>query len=125
MKKSVKKFLKAVIKGEKLELNVSGEWQTLTDEGALRHLGNYCNKVTDRKPIKDALRIKGKSIHGAEKNALGIGVRYWVPYPQHNDWAIEYGWDGDAADRMNLERGLVHLNKESAIAHAKAMVGEG
>lgn len=32
-------------------------------------------------------------------------------------------WGGTRLDKLRLERGLVHLTKENAIAHAKAMLG--
>lgn len=48
---------------------------------------------------------------------------YYVPNLSVESWCSGTGWDGDVIDRMRLERNIVFLNKEDAIANAKAMAG--
>lgn len=48
---------------------------------------------------------------------------YFVPSIQDDCFYFVYIWTGDPTDKKCLERGLVFLNKEDAIANAKAMLG--
>lgn len=53
-----------------------------------------------------------------ERNAI-----YFATDVNHADMAGCREWDNDAFDTRMLERGLVFLTKEDAIANAKAMLG--
>jgi hypothetical protein len=53
------------------------------------------------------------------------GAEYWTPTLQDANYASGWTWlkAGDAFDNNALKRGLIHLTKEAAVAHAKAMLG--
>lgn len=48
---------------------------------------------------------------------------YYFPNPSVGNWYSGTEWEGDAVDFTRLERNIVFLNKEDAIANAKAMAG--
>lgn len=48
---------------------------------------------------------------------------YFTPNCEEIDFYCSYRHHGDIEDGLWLSRGIVHSTKESAIAHAKAMLG--
>lgn len=48
---------------------------------------------------------------------------YYVPSIQDDHFYFRFIWAGDPVDKECLERGLVFLTKEDAVAVAKAMLG--
>lgn len=74
-------------------------------------------------------RIKPRTVNGFEvpKAVLDIlddDQEYFVPSPSNYKLFDKCYWDTYNTDCTNhLLRGIVHLTKEAAIAHAKAMVG--
>ena len=51
-----------------------------------------------------------------------LGVKYYSPTPQYTAAYDAFTWQGDGFDKRLLERGLIHLTKEAAIEHAKALI---
>jgi hypothetical protein len=49
--------------------------------------------------------------------------KYFVPNVYDNDFVNDMFWNGAACEDTFLRRGLVYLNKDHAIARAKAMLG--
>lgn len=47
---------------------------------------------------------------------------YYAPDVMADDLVATYRWDGGIYDYRCLKRGLIHLTKESAIAHSKALL---
>ena len=77
----------------------------------------------------DDLRIRPRTIRIGEievpepvREALPIGTKYYYPTVQYTDTVDAFTWQGDSFDKRLLERGLIHLTKEAAIAHAKALI---
>jgi hypothetical protein len=48
---------------------------------------------------------------------------YFTPAIDHAEFYRAFNWNSDSVDERLLNRGLIHLKKENAIAHAKAMLG--
>lgn len=69
--------------------------------------------------------VNGFEVPAPEKQALYDGDEYYSPVLANVDFCIKLIWDDDdgAFDIRLLDRGLVFLNKEDAIANAKAMLG--
>lgn len=58
------------------------------------------------------------------KEMLADGTEYYIPNINRTDIQCgSYCWCDDGFDRVMLQRGMVHLTEEAAIAHAKAMIG--
>lgn len=70
------------------------------------------------------ITVNGREIVAGESEKPDHGATYWVPCLDKEVFFTEYVWnkDGDPVDTRCLQYGLVHLTKEAAIAHAKAML---
>lgn len=73
-----------------------------------------------RKPR--AININGHEVPEPVRKPLECGAEYFAPAVGGVYFATEFYWRGDEVDNRLLERGLVHLTKEAAIAHAKALL---
>ena len=78
-------------------------------------------------PYKFRLKQRTININGFEvpepaSDALNIGDKYFTADPVIPTYHREYVWWGDSADMEFLKRGIVHLTKEAAIQHAKALL---
>jgi hypothetical protein len=69
------------------------------------------------------ITVNGFEVPEPVRKALKKGVGYWIAFPSIPELAWDFQWDGDIYDRHRLNHGLIHLTKEAAIAHAKAMLG--
>lgn len=67
--------------------------------------------------------VSGFTVPAPEVEALALDDVYFIGEPSSVDWHTEYTWYKDNSDKRFLERGLVHLTKEAAVANAKAMLG--
>lgn len=66
--------------------------------------------------------VNGVEVPAPEKVAPKAGVDYFLPCTEAQDMWIAYDWQNGFFDNQCLDRGLVYLNKEDAIARAKAML---
>lgn len=58
-----------------------------------------------------------------EELPLDMETTYWIPeITGFRELFISYGWSGDQFDYEMLLRGMVHLTKEAAVTHAKAII---
>lgn len=72
------------------------------------------------------ITVNGFEIPEPVREELILGQYYFIPSPtnfEEEDLFEDYYWDSDRNDKSFLERGVIHLTKENAIAHAKAMLG--
>lgn len=69
------------------------------------------------------ITVNGREIVAGSAVEPERGITYYLPVPHQEGM---YGWEtwtNNDFDRRTFSRGLVHLTKENAIAHAKAMLG--
>lgn len=52
-----------------------------------------------------------------------VNTNYYCPSPHSPQFCLESVVTGNEYDSVALERGLMHLTKEAAIAHCKALLG--
>ena len=74
------------------------------------------------RPVRRMMQLNGKQYPAPEIMAPKKGTDYSVPHPFGYDKIRTVKWTGSEFDRQNLERGIVHLIREAAIAHADAML---
>lgn len=74
-------------------------------------------------PVIKTIMVNGFEVPAPVQSAPKMGVTYYVADPVCDSYHAVWCWDGDHADMTTLERGLAHTSKESAVAHAKAMLG--
>lgn len=86
----------------------------------LYHL-NFNSDVKFRVKPK-TISINGIEVPAPERQELSEGTRYYIPQLMS---AELYNWDtwrDKPMDKRALSRGTVHLTKESAVQHAKALL---
>jgi hypothetical protein len=67
--------------------------------------------------------INGFEVPAPEKKAPKHNTTYYLASPDMRHFHSCESWDGNTVDKLWLERGLVFLTAEDAIATAKAMLG--
>lgn len=72
--------------------------------------------------LKPQLIIGEHLVPMPEREAPSVGSAYYTSNLFKEDLYQKYGWSNDVHDLRLLERGLVHLNQEAAIAHGEAIV---
>jgi hypothetical protein len=69
------------------------------------------------------IKVNGFDVPEPLREPLKNNVNYCIPDPKMEDLFDYQTWTGHRLDMVWLSRGLIHLTKENAIAHAKAMLG--
>lgn len=72
--------------------------------------------------LKPQLVIGDQLVPMPEREAPAMGTPYFTPSLHKSENYIEVIWGDTVLDRLWLERGLIHLDKEAAIAHGEALV---
>lgn len=68
--------------------------------------------------------VNGFEVPAPETKALNDHVAYYIPSVFSEEYCVGITWgDYELSDKRALSRDLVFLNKEDAIANAKAMLG--
>ncbi len=75
-----------------------------------------------RKP--STIKVNGFDVPEPVRGRLKHGALYFLPSPSIEEFSgATWTWVDDGMDEMLLSRGLIHLTKDNAIIHAKAMLG--
>lgn len=123
---SYKEVFQALAEGKEIQVLIrSGEayrWKAL-EATKVCHLLSTSKVEPFRFRIQpETVNIYGKEVSKPETESPHIGVRYYWPSLYRKDKYDEAVWYGHMVDKTNLQRGLVHLTKEAAIAHAEALI---
>lgn len=113
------KVLRWLADGEKIQVNVNG-WTTLSEEGVLRHILTGTHNEFRLAPR--TIRVNGVEVPAPESVAPEKGSTYYIPDIGVDACYYDHIWINDLFDMKTLERGIVYLRKEDAIARAKAML---
>lgn len=81
----------------------------------------YCTSCEFRIKPRTVM-CNGVEVTAPESASPAGNVDYFVPDVWSKSLYSAFTWDGDNHDMQSLGRGLVYLNKEDAIARAKAML---
>ena len=69
------------------------------------------------------IKVNGFDVPKPESEAPLYRTKYFIPVTNSYEFCKVVTWDGSDYDNLLLDRGLVHLSDDNAIAHAKAMLG--
>lgn len=114
-------ILNALAEGEEIQylLHPSSSWKTLPAECFLRAMVNGELGSPELYRVKPkTIKINGYEVPEPVRTAPDKGTTYYFPI-------INYScnrWDDDSYDNNCLKAGLIHLTKEAAIQHAKALL---
>ncbi|WP_446471129.1 hypothetical protein [Xenorhabdus stockiae] len=103
-----------------VKFEVNGEWEPCTNVLSFSHLFEYRLKPRTIKigeiefpaPVSNPDLFKLEDKKGYFIPSIENGI------PDH----FNYHWDNDGTDLDRLNAGMIHLDKESAILHAKALI---
>ncbi|TWV81544.1 hypothetical protein [Moraxella sp. VT-16-12] len=115
--------LQALIDGQDIEFieQDSDEWFAFNERFAIKYL--YKENLSFRKVKKqEMITIGDVSFPKPYQGEMEYNEIYHVPRIDYKSLYNSTRWDGGAEDRMMMSRGLLHLSKENAIAHAKALI---
>ena len=87
---------------------------------------DFSSDIRHYKIKPKTIKVNGFEVPEPVKEELILGQYYFIPSPTNfevNDLFEDFSWDSDRHDKSFLDRGIIHLTKENAIAHAKAMLG--
>lgn len=68
------------------------------------------------------ITVNGREVQAGETVAPACGTIVFISDPAQDDFYTAVRWGTESCFARWLERGLVQLTKEAAIAHAKAML---
>lgn len=70
------------------------------------------------------VKIGDVSFPKPETKPLEMNTEYWVADPISSNFTAQNPskWENDTQDNRFLSRGFIHLSKENAIAHSKALI---
>lgn len=129
MTMTFKEALIAHLQGEKVQIKKFAEWkmfdQWLLDSAGIALLDCMSDGFASACQFRLAPRtilVNGVEVPAGEKEAPSKGATYYVPDHGEESLAYDFSWGDDDMDARFLERGLVYLDEESAIARAKAML---
>ena len=127
MTMTFKEALIAHLQGEKVEVRTepSYAWMDFgygVSHVAIREINEFSKSQFEYRIAPRTILVNGVEVPGPEKDAPEVGATYYVPDQSEESLAYDFSWGDDDMDARFLERGLVYLDKESAIARAKAML---
>lgn len=99
------------------------ECKTWTDEGVY-----YVESVGSKEPHNDlfmaeeTIEINGYKVPKPETASPVVGAPYFVSDPAATSLYYRSTWNGSFSDQRILAHGVIHLTKEAALKHAKALL---
>ncbi len=96
-------------------LTLIGEWVELEC-----HPRWYAHHVYRRKPR--TININGIEVPAPVREDLNRGDIYFAVDFAEDCNVYDYTWAGDSADKRMMSNGVIHLTKEAAIQHSKALI---
>lgn len=123
-----KEALIAHLQGEKVEKkNAWNEnWRPLIEGSERATLGQILDpdfgRACEFRLAPRTILVNGVEVPAPESVAPPLMSKVFAPSTFSHDLYSSWCWHNDPVDAGYLERGLVYLDKESAIARAKAML---
>ena len=115
--------LQALIDGQDIEFieQDSDEWFAFNERFAIKYL--YKENLSFRKAMKQEMVTIGNiTFPKPYQGEMEYGQIYYFPTVDFKSLWDSTTWTGTPNDFMLMDRSLVHLTKENAIAHAKALL---
>lgn len=116
--------LQALIDGKDVEYrNCMGEWCDLNlNTSCVRLLVNKSAQFRIKSKKQEILTVGGVSFPKPYQGEMEYDQFYYYPTIDFKSLFDRNVWENDTADLSLMKKGLVHLTKENAIAHAKALI---
>ncbi|WII94684.1 hypothetical protein LU276_06550 [Moraxella haemolytica] len=117
--------LQAIIDGKKVEIrgvidSQNSGWKPLNEHEI--HIRVLTNGLFIFRLAKEMITINGVSFPKPDSEPLEIGQEYFVCDIVSKGFYDIFEWENRKLDQDFLKYGMIHLTKEDAIAHAKALI---
>lgn len=118
-----KKLLHAIADDKQLQYydRYTSRWNDVPSQHCLTAILEQ-GDITKYRIAPHTVRIGDIRIECAISDALHDGVEYYTPAINHINLYASHMWQHNALDSFRLNSGVIHLIKENAIAHAKALL---
>lgn len=117
-------FLRAIADGEPLE-NFESRHEALKEFSRpyAGYMGGIvgCPHEWEVRRKARMIRIGDTEVQAGITEAPKYGTRVYVADPAQNGFAFSFRWDGFANDTSLIQRGLIHLSEEPAVAMGRAL----
>lgn len=128
---------KAYVRHHETEEAVADSWRLwgviAAEEGSASGVtwwtkeGRFTGDVGDSQDIigmwPKTRTVNGFEVPAPEAEVLNVGSLYFIACTRHMGFYDTHKWFDEKIDKRYMERGLVFLTKDDAIANAKAMLG--
>lgn len=103
--------------------NVVAQWRYVGDTNWMDVIGEPCWDADKEYRIRPrTIRIGDIDVPEPVRDKLAEGCQYFIADMHDDDFWGRSSWGNDTSDEVWLSRGLIHLTKEAAIEHAKALI---
>ena len=106
--------------GERVQMLVGDEWRNLNP--ALITLEQLIRSDTKYRRAPENITVGGVSFPKAESREPKFGSIYFLPIMDNHPFFMKQTWNDSDVDNVFLKRGVVHLTRDAAIQHAKALI---
>lgn len=115
--------LRWIADGEQIQwYGWGGQWHPIEHDTIMKALSGEDAAPPEHFRLKSStITVNGREVQAPE--TVEPEGYFFIADPAHDDLCISAIWRKDFQKKIALQRGLVHLTKENAIAHAKAMLG--
>jgi hypothetical protein len=124
--KAYAEILHAIADGKEIEALVNlgcgiTVYKTFEHDAILQAISAKSIEAQHLRVKTPAVLINGIEVPAPERTAPARNTTYHYPAPWNEDAYSTTSWDNHPADKRALARGLVHLTKEAAAIHGKAL----
>jgi hypothetical protein len=123
MKHKHAEVLKAIADGKAVQWRLDGDdfWETLEKE-VLDRSNPLTREYWQWRIAPETIMIGDMEVPQPCREAPPLDSDYYYPLISHTGLYANTLWTGDHYDLRTLAAGLVHLTREAAITHAKALI---
>lgn len=121
--KQYKHIFDALVNGEQIEHFHNGHWTQPSPKTALVLMSAGESHENFRIKPK-TININGHEVPEPVRAPLEVGQEYYlaIPTDPSSKLFMHYRWEGCIVDEKWLSRGLIHLTREAAETHTKALL---
>lgn len=117
--------VQTILDGKRVEIrdviaSQNNEWKPLNEHEI--HIGVLTSGLFMFRLAQEMITVGGVSFPKPESVEPEAGTMYYIAYLDNLSPYLNYVWRDTIIDRRRLKTGVVHLSKENAIAHAKALI---
>lgn len=116
-------ILRAIADGNVVQWRDSnGEWNDESENTILREVVNEDYSPERYRVKPDTITINGVEVPEPVRDQLAIGTYYWLVDASADTKTRNYSWSDHGMDFNWIKSGLIHLTKEAAEQHARALI---